>query len=121
MLNSALLQAATVNKAIATKMGIIFAPAVVLSFVGGMLLWRALHTNNDKLLQKKLADLKSDNAELKQQLQQLPDTFASKIPAPVMVIQEKGPQPIFLPKSTTSTKKLGMLEKVLEENIQLRA
>ncbi|CAK0762519.1 hypothetical protein CCP3SC5AM1_310008 [Gammaproteobacteria bacterium] len=121
MLHTNLLQTTAVNKAVAIKLGSILAPAVLFSFIGGMLLWRTLHPDNHAALQEKLADLSADNAELKQQFQKLSSNPAATVPMPAIVPPIKATPPIFLSKSTTSVGKLAMLEKVLEENIQLRA
>lgn len=117
MFNPNLISTTTLNHAVAIKLGSILAPAVLLSFVGGMLLWRALHPNNQAALEEKFEKLRDENKELHNKFQKLTVNLAP--PPPPLPLS---PTPlIFASKTSTSPSKLTMLKKVLEENIQLRS
>jgi len=117
MLNPNFFPASMAGHALAIKLGGILAPAVLLSFIGGMLLWRALHPDSQAALEEKLEKLREDNKELHRKFRQLSENL-SATPPPVSL----SPEPLSpLSKNTTSPGKLTMLRKVLEENLQLRA
>ncbi len=121
MTTPSLLQAA-LSKTVAIKVGSIFAPAMLLSFVGGMLLWRALHPSDEQAVKTQLAELSSNNAELKQKLQQLAETLAAQSAAfnaattPNPAVTKTAPTQA----KSTSASKRALLKQVVEENLQLR-
>ncbi len=104
------------SKTLGVKLGGVFAPVVLLSFVGGMLLWRALQpATNHPQLDKKLAELSRDNAHLQESLQRLADAVAARTETPMTAVQAEKAQ---VPKPPSG--KLAMLKRVLDDNIRLR-
>jgi len=107
---------AALSKTVAIKVGTIFAPAVLLSFVGGMLAWRALQpAAENSQLDEKLAELSASNAQLKENLQQLVNKLEAQATNPQQTAQNKAQG-----HETTSKSKLAMLKRVLNDNIKLR-
>lgn len=113
------------GKAAAVKVGSIFVPAMLVSFVGGMLVWRALQPKQDAVqleavqseLDSKLAALSAGNEQLQEGLRQLVEKIETS-PEKLQQAETQSPQAVTPEKTPKS--KLAMLKRVLDENIKLR-
>ncbi len=96
--------------------GVLLAPVAVLSFIGGMLVWRALQSSTDKAeIDKKL---EAYNSELKEQFQALAQQLTAA-PNTVPVEPEYAPT-AQIKTAPPSSSKLAMLKRVVDDNIKLR-